>query len=79
MATRMLDLAQQQPGFLGVDSARSDTGITVSYWRDEDAIAQWKTQLDHLEARKKGKSSFYDAFTVRIAKVVRAYSFDKLA
>lgn len=38
MATRMLELAQQQPGFLGVESARDAVGITVSYWDSLDAI-----------------------------------------
>ena len=34
MAERMVRLASQQPGFLGVESARESVGITVSYWSD---------------------------------------------
>lgn len=75
MAEAMLELARQQAGFLGVDSARNDVGITVSYWRDEDSIARWKANIDHAEARLRGRTSFYQAFTVRVAKVERAYSF----
>jgi heme-degrading monooxygenase HmoA len=33
-AQRMMELAEQQDGYLGVESAREDVGITVSYWRD---------------------------------------------
>ena len=38
MATKMVELAQQQEGFLGIESARNDIGITVSYWRDLESI-----------------------------------------
>ncbi|HEY7144766.1 MAG TPA: antibiotic biosynthesis monooxygenase, partial [Streptosporangiaceae bacterium] len=43
-AERMLALAAGQPGFLGVDSARTEggLGITVSYWADEESIAAWR-------------------------------------
>lgn len=40
MAEKMLQLAAMQPGFLGVESAREDLGITVSYWKSLEAIAK---------------------------------------
>jgi heme-degrading monooxygenase HmoA len=76
MATQMVELAQQQDGFLGVESARNEVGITVSYWRDLESIQNWKNQLDHLQAQEKGKSTWYENYTVRIALVEREYSFD---
>lgn len=76
MATKMVELAQQQEGFLGIESVRNDIGITVSYWRDLDSIKNWKNQLDHLEAQQKGQSTWYQNYTVRIALVEREYSFD---
>ncbi|KZY69695.1 antibiotic biosynthesis monooxygenase, partial [Oleiphilus sp. HI0067] len=42
MADRMVELASKQPGFLGVESAREDVGITVSYWSDLESIKRWK-------------------------------------
>lgn len=77
MAEKMESLAKQQPGFLGVESARNDIGITVSYWKDLESIKNWKAQLDHLEAQQKGRSQWYENYTVRIALVERAYSFKK--
>jgi heme-degrading monooxygenase HmoA len=76
-AQRMLDLAAGQPGFLGVDSGRDPggTGITVSYWRDEAAIAAWKAHAEHTAVRERGRSAWYTAFTVRIAEVARQYDF----
>jgi heme-degrading monooxygenase HmoA len=73
MAEKMVTLAAQQPGFLGIESAREDVGITVSYWADLDAIKQWKAHTEHLTAQKMGHQSWYDAFKVRIAKVERDY------
>ena len=56
-AQRMLDLVRQQPGFLGVESARGDNGlgITVSYWASEAAILAWKEQPQHREIRERGR------------------------
>ncbi|MBQ0764032.1 MAG: antibiotic biosynthesis monooxygenase [Marinobacter psychrophilus] len=75
MADRMLELAAQQEGFLGLESAREDIGITVSYWASEEAIKNWKQNAEHLEAQRLGHESWYSEFKVRVAKVERAYGF----
>jgi heme-degrading monooxygenase HmoA len=75
MAEKMEQLAKQQPGFIGVESARNEIGITVSYWESLEAIKSWKANLDHLEAQQKGRSSWYKNYKVRIAKVEREYEF----
>ncbi|WP_413699621.1 antibiotic biosynthesis monooxygenase family protein [Psychromonas sp. KJ10-10] len=73
MAQRMVELAKQHTGFLGIESAREEIGITVSYWRDLDSIKTWKQNSEHLEAQKSGRKSWYDSFKVRISKVERDY------
>ena len=73
MAERMVALAAQQPGFLGAESARNEVGITVSYWKDLEAIRAWKANAEHLEAQRLGHAQWYSAFTTRIAKVERDY------
>jgi heme-degrading monooxygenase HmoA len=73
MAYNMVALAQQQPGFLGAESARNEIGITVSYWKDLEAIKNWKQNLDHLDAQRKGREKWYEYYTVRIALVEREY------
>ena len=73
MSDRMVELAEQQSGFLGVESARENVGITVSYWADLDSIKNWKANSEHLEAQKVGRRSWYDSFKVRISKVERDY------
>lgn len=76
MADAMAELALQQPGNLGAESARSadGLGITVSYWQDEASIKAWKAVASHLAAQKLGKERWYDHYELRVAKVERAYS-----
>lgn len=73
MADRMVELAGQQAGFLGIETAREDVGITVSYWADLDSIKNWKANSEHLKAQKTGRMSWYNSFKVRISKVERDY------
>ncbi|MDB6168431.1 MAG: Antibiotic biosynthesis monooxygenase [Verrucomicrobia bacterium] len=75
MSERMVELGSNQEGFLGIESARNPdgTGITVSYWRDEAAIRAWKENADHRKAQHGGQQAWYADYTVRIAKVERAY------
>ena len=73
MADRMVSLANQQSGFLGIESAREGLGITVSYWSDLDSIKKWKKQVDHREAQKIGKKRWYSHYKTRIALVERDY------
>jgi len=75
MADQMMDLAQQQDGFIGVESAREELGITVSYWETLEAIQSWKVNTVHLSAQEKGKTDWYASYHVRICKVEREYEF----
>ncbi|AKJ32049.1 antibiotic biosynthesis monooxygenase family protein [Caldimonas brevitalea] len=74
MADRMMQLAVDQPGYLGVESARGadGLGITVSYWRTLEDIAAWKAHTEHLEAQRLGHRQWYAAFELRVAKVESA-------
>jgi heme-degrading monooxygenase HmoA len=73
MSRRMEELAARQPGYLGVESARDEVGITVSYWVDEAAAAAWKQVAEHLVAQERGRSVWYEHYTVRVATVSREY------
>ncbi|MCW3072081.1 MAG: putative Antibiotic biosynthesis monooxygenase [Bacteroidetes bacterium] len=76
-ATRMLELAQEQEGFLGIESAREDIGITVSYWKDLDAIRKWKMNAEHRMAQEKGRAEWYKRYKTRICLVERDYELSK--
>lgn len=75
MADRMVRLASQMPGFLGVESVGGSDGlgITVSYWKSEDAIECWKAHSQHQVAQAAGKTTWYTEYALRVATVERAY------
>jgi len=77
MAAKMIELAQQQDGFLGVESVRNEYGITVSYWQDLNAIQNWRNHVEHSVAKDKGRKEWYESFKTRIARVERDYGFVK--
>ena len=77
MAEDIEKLARTQPGFIDFESARSGLGIAVSYWRSLKAISDWKDNIDHQVAQKKGISDWYSWYKVRICKVEREYEFSK--
>lgn len=77
MSHRMEELAKQQQGYLGIEHARLELGITVSYWKDLDCILKWKNNVEHTEARKMGKEKWYEQYQLRICKVEREYGFQK--
>lgn len=79
MADRMVELAAAQPGYLGMDSARgaNGLGITVSYWRSAEDIAAWRRHAEHRIARDTGRSDWYAHYTLRVAKVERAYAWQR--
>jgi heme-degrading monooxygenase HmoA len=72
-ASEMDQLAAQQPGYLGVESARDTLGITVSYWRSPQDARAWKRVAEHRLAQQRGRSEWYAAYRVRIATVEREY------
>jgi heme-degrading monooxygenase HmoA len=72
-AAEMERLAAQQPGYLGIEAARDGLGITVSYWRDEQAARSWKQVSDHLRAQRRGREAWYTEYVVRVATVTREY------
>lgn len=79
MAERMARLAEAQPGYLGAESARDADGfgVTVSYWRDEASIRAWKRHAEHAAAQAGGRALWYEAYGLRVARVERAYDFER--
>ncbi len=77
-ADRMVELAQEQEGFLGFESARdASLGITVSYWASLEAIAKWRANAEHRIAQERGIVDWYGSYALRIGKVERDRYFEK--
>ena len=75
MADKMVKMAEEQPGYVGIETTRDSEGlgITVSYWADETALVKWKQVSEHLYAQKMGREKWYEHYTLRVAKVERGY------
>lgn len=72
-------LAVKQPGFLGIESARSEEGlgITIVYYDSLEAIDGWRRNEDHQRAKARGRESWYDRYILRIARVEKAVDFKR--
>jgi len=84
-AQRYFDLAAQlRPelekidGFISIERFESLTNkgkyLSLSFWRDQQAIKAWRTHMGHQMAQREGKESVFSAFRIRVAEVVRDYT-----
>lgn len=78
MAEKMVEMGSKMNGFLGIESARNEIGITVSYWETLEDIRNWKQVSEHQLAQLQGQSKWYSAYKTRICRVERDYGFEKL-
>ncbi|WP_405877038.1 antibiotic biosynthesis monooxygenase family protein [Streptomyces sp. NBC_00005] len=71
------NLVKDVPGYLGMDHAQTPggLGITVSYFRDADALTEWRTNAEHRAAQKRGRAQWYQTYTLHVAKVERSHGF----
>jgi heme-degrading monooxygenase HmoA len=80
-AERMVQLASEQPGFLGMESARGadGVGITVSYWGSLESIRRWREHAEHRIAQRDGKAKWYERYELRVCRVEQAFGFQREA
>jgi heme-degrading monooxygenase HmoA len=79
MAMQMVAMAEQQAGFLSMESFSNEHGrrVTICYWENEEAILAWKNVAAHQLAQQLGKDQWYASFDLEICKVERAYSWER--
>lgn len=79
MDERMASLGRAQPGYLGRESKTDADGreLTVLYYRDAESIAAWKQHPEHLEAQRRGREQWYADYHIEVARVERAYGFER--
>jgi heme-degrading monooxygenase HmoA len=75
-ATLRADL-EKMDGFISVERFQSltDPGklLSLSFWRDEDAVRGWRNQIHHRESQAAGRGGVFADYRLRIASVVRDY------
>lgn len=70
-------------GFISVERFQSLTTpgkyLSVSFWRDEEAVAEWRRQAQHRRAQHLGRSDIFAGYRLRVAQVIRDYGMDERA
>ena len=78
IASELREILQNQDGFISIERFQSltDEGklLSLSFWRDEEAIGKWRNNLEHRNGQKKGRESIFHSYRIRVAKIVRDYS-----
>ena len=78
MDTRMMELAQQQDGYLGYSSvSKPEGGIFISYWKDQETIQKWRVNAEHGSAKSKARQ-WYSYYHSMISKVESSQIFEAL-
>ena len=78
-ATRMSELARQMPGYVSHKGFVAEDGerVTIVEFESEQAQRAWSVYPEHVEAKKKGRASFYAEYRVQICTVQRDTAFSK--
>jgi len=83
LADGLADDVRQSDGFISIERFESITTkgkfVSLSFWRDEEAVRRWRNLQKHREAQKKGRGGIFKSYRLRIAQVVRDYTMDERA
>ena|SRR5687768_11180927 len=85
-----LDLAAQlgaelkeRDGFISIERFESITApgrfVSLSWWRDEEAVRNWRNLQQHREAQAQGRGGIFSAYRLRVAQVLRDYTMNERA
>lgn len=74
LATALRPEVDKLDGFLGIERfeniARPEHMVSLSTWRDEAAIASWRSFSDHRAAQRQGRERIFEDYRLRVGEVV---------
>ncbi|MFZ6708632.1 antibiotic biosynthesis monooxygenase family protein [Undibacterium sp. TC9W] len=77
IAAGLAPLLREMDGFISIERFQSliDPGkiLSLSFWRDEAAVANWRNTEEHRAAQSQGRDHVFAGYRLRIASVVRDY------
>jgi len=83
LAEGLADDVRNADGFLSIERFESITNkgkfVSLSFWRDEEAVRKWRNLQKHREAQRQGRGSIFQGYRLRVAQVLRDYSMDERA
>ncbi len=81
LAEGLVDDLRKSDGFISIERFESISTkgkfVSLSFWRDEEAVRKWRNLQKHRGAQKKGRGGIFKSYRLRIAQVVRDYTMDE--
>ena len=81
LADGLADDVSNSDGFISIERFESITSkgkfVSLSFWRDEEAVRKWRNLQKHREAQKKGRGGIFKSYRLRVAQVLRDYTMDE--
>ena len=81
IAASLRPLLEKIDGFLSIERFQSLTTpgkvLSLSFWRDEEAVRQWRNLEPHREAQRAGRQSIFQDYRLRVAHVLRDYGMNE--
>jgi heme-degrading monooxygenase HmoA len=81
IAAQLKPLLEGIDGFLSVERfeslAQPGKFLSLSFWRDEDAVRAWRTQALHREGQREGREVVFQDYRLRVAGVLRDYGLNE--
>ena len=81
IAASLRPLLENIDGFLSIERFQSLTTpgkvLSLSFWRDEEAVRQWRNLEPHREAQRAGRQSIFQDYRLRVAHVLRDYGMNE--
>ena len=81
LAAGLNDVVKDFDGFISIERFESIKNkgnfVSLSFWRDEEAVRKWRNLQQHREAQKQGRAGIFSAYRLRISKVIRDYGMDE--
>ena len=83
VAARLRPMLEHIDGFLSIErfESLSTPGkiLSLSFWRDEEAVRRWRTTPEHRAGQRAGRESIFADYRLRVAHVLRDYSMSERA
>jgi heme-degrading monooxygenase HmoA len=81
LAGKLHHLLDEIDGFISIERFESRTipgrYLSLSFWRDEEAVRQWRNLPVHRATQAKGRKSIFESYRLRVADVVRDYGLNE--
>ena len=80
IAARLKPELEKLDGFVSIERFQSlaDEGkiLSISFWRDEEAVRKWRNLAEHREAQARGRGGIFSGYRLRVAQVLRDYTLE---